>query len=366
MKMKSTMMALAALTAVAACGQEPAGAGEEAARVFLVRTTKPTRQAIAETIVQTGSIESPAVVDLAPKVSGRLVATSLEDGTDVVEGTAVKAGAAIARLDDRDYAARVAVAEAGLAAATATLEDARKEFARTEALLKANTATEQEADRALTVLRRAEAGVGEAEAALALARLNLEETVLKAPMDARVAKKHLHPGAMLSSASVVYRLVAMDELRIFFDVPTTRFAKLKPGETDVTVVVDAYPEEALHLPVFSVHPAADERTRTVRVELRLPNAEGKYLPGMYVRGELALDRRENALVVPHECLVPMLDRTIVYEVVDGRAVAREVTLGTRYDDVQEILAGLGEDAEIVSMGTHRLADGVAVKVEQGN
>ena len=363
--MKAAVMTMMAALAVAtAAAQEPAG--QITNRIFLVRTVKPVRTAIAEVVVQTGSIESPAVVDLSPKVSGRLVATSLEDGANVVEGTVVKAGQVIARLDNRDYAARVASAEAVLAAVQATLEDARKEFARTEALLKENTATEQEADRAQAVLKRAEAGIGEAEAALALAKLDLAETEIKAPMDARVAAKHLHPGAMLSPASVVYRLVAMDELRIFFDVPTTRFAKLKPGVTDVAVVVDAYPGEELHLPVFSVHPAANERTRTVRVELRLPNADGKYLPGMYVRGELALDRREGALAIPHECLVPMIGKTIVYEVVDGRAIAREVTLGVRQDALQEILGGLGEGAEVVSAGTHRLADGVTVEVESGN
>lgn len=366
MKAAWTMM-MAALAAVTAAAQEPATKlGPNTDRVFLVRTVKPVRTAIAEVVVQTGSIESPAVVDLSPKVSGRLVSTSLDGGTDVVEGTPVKAGQVIARLDNRDYAARVAAAEASLASAQATLEDARKEFARTEALLKENTATEQESDRALAALKRAEAGVGEAEAALALAKLDLEETEIKAPMDARVAVKNLYPGAMLSPASVIYRLVAMDELRIFFEVPTTRFSKIKPGTTDVAVVVDAYPGEELHLPVHSVHPAANERTRTVRVELRLPNADGKYLPGMYVRGELALDKREGALAVPHECLVPMIGRTIVYEVRDGRAVAREVKLGVRQDDLQEILDGLDENAEVVVAGTHRLADGVAVKVESGN
>jgi len=62
----------------------------------------------------------------------------------------------------------------------------------------------------------------------------------------------------------------------------------------------------------------------------------------------------------------MIGKTIVYEVVDGRAVAREVTLGVRQDALQEILGGLGEGAEVVSAGTHRLADGVTVKVESGN
>lgn len=333
-------------------------------RTYLVRTTYPTRASIAESVIQTGSIESPAVVDLMPKVSGRLMSTTLTNGIEITEGTVVKAGEVLARIDSRDYAARVLSAESRLASARATLVDAQKEHARTEALLKENTATEQEADRAEAALKRAEAGVGEAEAALTLAQLDLEATEIKAPMDCRVANKNLFPGAMLNAGSVIYRLVSMDELRIFFEVPTTRFAKIQPGKTEVTVVVDAYPDEALKLKVFSIHPAANERTRTVRVELRLPNAEGKYLPGMYVKGELALNQRDDALVVPHDCLVPMVGKTIVYEVVDGHAIAREVKLGIRDDARQEILEGLSDKAEIVSVGTHRLTNGVAVKIDR--
>lgn len=338
-------------------------AQESAEKTFIVRVTSPSRKTIAETIVKTGSMMSPAVVSILPKVGGRLVATTLADGTDVTEGTAVKKGDVIAQIESTDYAARLAASQASLDYAKATLDDTQKEFDRTTALLKENTATEQEADKAYAELQRAKASRRQAEANLALAQLDMEETQVRAPMDGRISAKHAYPGAMLSQLTSLYTLTAMSPLKLFFDLPTTAFAKIKPGATDVAVKVDAYPDETLNLKIHSVHPAANDATRTVRIELHVDNADGKYLPGMYAKGEVGLNKRDNILVIPCECVVQALGRTLVYKIKDGRAVSTDVKLGTRFDDVVEVTEGLADGDVVVFMGLHRLTDGVAVKVE---
>ncbi len=338
-------------------------AQENIPKTFIVRVTHPSRSTIAETIVKTGSMESPAVVDILPKISGRLVSTSLADGTDVTEGTVVHKGDLIAKIDSRDFAAKLAAAEAGLDSAQATLEDAQKEFGRTSALLKDNTATEQEADRANAVLLRAKAATKEAEANLALAKINMEETEIRSPMDGKVSAKHLFPGAMLSPSTTLYTITEMNPLKLFFDLPTTTFAKIKADVTEVAVTVDAYPEETFNLKIASVHPAANDQTRTVRIELPVDNSAGKYLPGMYAKGEVALNKRDNVLVIPRDCVVTVLNKTIVYKVEKGIAVTTEVNLGTRFNDVFEVLDGLVDDDVVVSIGLHRLTHGAAVTIE---
>ena len=339
-------------------------AQEGAEKSFIVRVTSPSRKTIAETIVETGSMVSPAVVSMLPKVGGRLVSTTLADGTDVTEGTAVKKGDVIAQIESTDYAARLAASQASLDYAKATLDDAQKEFDRTAALLKENTATEQEADKALAELLRAKASLKQAEANLALARLDMEETQVHAPMDGRISAKHAYPGAMLSPSTPLFTLTAMDPLKLFFDLPTTAFAKIKPGTTDVAVKVDAYPDEILKLKIHSVHPSANDATRTVRIELHVANTDGKYLPGMYAKGEVALNKRDNVLVVPRECIITTLSKNLVYKIKDGRAVSTEVKLGTRFDDVVEILDGMTDGDVIVFMGHQRLTDGVSVSIEK--
>ena len=347
----------AALVASAAVAQEPA-----AEKVFAVRTARPERRTIAQTLVKTGSLAAPAEVALCAKVAGRLAATALDDGTPVEEGTRVRKGDAVARIDDREYRIARDSAKAAAEAARALAEDAASEFARTEKLRAAKVSTEQEFDVARFARDRTAAALAQAEGGLAAAELQLEECVVRAPFDAAVAAKRLHPGAMVTSASEIYTLVATDPLRALFDVPTTALPLLRPGETKVRVTVDAYPDEPVDLVVEAAYPAADPATRTVTVRALLPNPDGRYRPGMYVTGAFALDERADVLVVPFEAVLRIRDRRCVYVVEDGRAVLRDVRTGLRHDDVVEIVSGLSEGDEIVVDGLHRLADGAAVRV----
>ena len=347
----------AALVAGGTLAQEPA-----AAKVFAVRTAKPERRTIAQTLVKTGSLAAPAEVSLCAKVPGRLASTALDDGTPVEEGTRVRKGDAVARLDDREYRIARDSAKAAAEAARALAEDAASEFARTEKLRAAKVSTEQEFDVARFARDRTAAALAQAEGGLAKAELDLEECVVRAPMDGVVAAKRLHPGAMVTAASEIYTVVATDPLRALFEVPTTALPLLKPGETKVRVTVDAYPDDPADLVVDEAYPAADPATRTVTVRALLPNPDGKFRPGMYATGAFALDERADVLVVPFEAVLRIRDRRCVYKGADGKAVLADVETGLRHDDVVEIVSGLSEGDEIVVDGLYRLADGAVVRV----
>lgn len=349
----------AALAAGVALGQDPV-----AEKVFAVRTARPERRTIAQTLVKTGSLAAPAEVALCAKVPGRLASTSLDDGTPVEEGTRVRKGAALARLDDREYRIARDSAKAAAEAARALAEDAACEFERTEKLRASKVATEQEFDVARFARDRTAASLAQAEGGLAKAELDLEECVVRAPMDGVVAAKRLHPGAMVTAASEICTLVATDPLRALFEVPTTALPLLKPGETKVRVTVDAYPDEPVDLVVEAAYPAADPATRTVTVRALLPNPDGRFRPGMYATGAFALDERADVLVVPFEAVLRIRDRRCVYAVEGGRAVLRDVAVGLRHDDMVEIASGLADGAEIVVSGLHRLSDGVPVRVAE--
>ena len=347
---------LLALVAGIASAQEPAE------KVFAVRTVRPERRTIAQTLVKTGSLAAPAEVALCAKVAGRLASTSLDDGTPVVEGTRVKKGDAVARLDDREYRIARDSAKAAAEAARALAEDAALEFERTEKLRASNAVSQRECDVARFARDRTAASLVQAEGGLAAAELQLEECVIRAPMDGAVSAKKLHPGAMVSAASEIYTIVATDPLRALFEVPTTALPLLRPGETKVRVTVDAYPDEPADLVVDEAYPAADPATRTVTVRALLPNPDGKFRPGMYVTGAFALDERANVLVVPFEAVLRIRERHCVYKVADGKAVLSDVETGLRHDDVVEIVSGLSDGDEIVVDGLHRLADGAAIRV----
>lgn len=339
-----------------------AAAQEPAAKVFAVRTAKPERRTIAQTLVKTGSLDAPARVSLCAKVPGRLLAVALDDGTAVEEGTRVKAGQVVARLDDREYSIARDTAKAAAEAARALAQDAAREFERTEKLRAAKVSTEQEFDVARFARDRTAASLAQAEGGLAKAELDLDECAVRAPFDGVVAAKRLDPGAMVASSSEILTIVATDPLRALFDVPTTALPLLRPGETKVRVTVDAYPDEPADLVVDEAYPTADAGTRTVTVRASLPNPDGRFRPGMFATGAFALDERADVLVVPFEAVLRIRDRRCVYKVQDGKAVLADVEAGLRHDDVVEIVSGLAEGDEIVVDGLHRLADGAAVRV----
>ncbi len=353
--MKTSSISLFIACAVASL----AAASDE---VYAVRTVKPGRRTIAQTLVKTGSLDSPASVELCAKESGRLETAAGPDGAVLEEGSVVKRGERVATLDARPFKAARDASAAALESAKVALADAEREKTRTAGLFEDGTATRQELDAAETALGAAKAAVARAEAELTQAELALAETEVLSPMDGVISAKHLHPGAMVTPSVPLYTIVATDPLRVLLDVPTTAYPLVKPGVTTISATVDAYPGETVKLKVDRIYPTADADTRTMTVRALLPNPDGKYAPGMFVRGEIALDERADVLVVPMNALLRNVDRYSVYAVENGIARLHDVTIGVRYDDVMEIVSGVDPDDELVTDGMYRLADGVAVRV----
>ena len=346
-----------ALTSSALFGAEPTDE-----RVFAVRTAKAETRTIAQTIVKTGSLSSPAVVDVSPRVAGRLLSTTNADGKELDEGALVKKGDVIATLDAREYAAKYDAAVAAVEYAEAAFKDKTREYERVKKLLEKAVATEQETDLAESAMLCAQAELNRAKADLSAAKLNLDETKILSPMDGAISSKKLYSGAMVSSSDIIYTITQTNPLRVLFDIPTTVFPLLKVGTTKIRLTVDAYPDENIDLVVDEAYPTANELTRTITVRAKLENAQGRYKAGMFVSGEIFLNQRENVLVVPYNALHRIIDKFYVYTIENDKAKLTPVNVGIRYDDVIEITEGIANGTEVITDGKHRLADGSSVRV----
>lgn len=358
---RTVLLAIASALVVFAAALKASADAE--GRVFLVRTCRPHRQTVSRRIKLAGNVVSPAEVSVGTKVAGRLATLATDDGTRLEEGVVVKAGQRIATIEDRDYRARLDAAKAAVAAQDAGVRDARREFDRVDSLFKKSVTSQQERDVAEAALEKASAVLAQAEAERSLAEINLGETSIAAPMDGVVSRRATEPGTLLSAGAEIARITQMNPLRFQMDVPTTRFSQLEAGKTPVEIEIDAYPNEPVRTVVSRIYPVADESTRTLRVEALLDNTSGRYVPGMYAVGSIDLELRENVLCIPFDAIVRNGAENIVYRVDNGVARALRVTLGIRYDDVIEVVSGLGDDDEIVLEGQHRLTDGAAVKLE---
>ena len=376
--MKKLLVLLLLAGLMAGCGEEKGapGAGKEQAEALpvAVRTAVAERQDIREVLEFTGDVESPLSVEVCAKASGRLETLELRRGKGkgqkaipVEEGVEVRKGEILGEVDHALLEAQVAVAGAQVQAAEVQLEDKDRENRRKESLYKEDVATQQQRDAAETAFKSAQASLAQAQAQLRLARVNLEEAFVRAPMDGVVVKRYVDPGAMVGSSAPVVRLAQLDPLRLMLAVPSRMLPLLKAGETPVEVRLEGAGERPFDCTVSRIFPSVDPATRTATVEVLLGNpadAEGRRAawPGMYATASVSLQSKTGALTVPSEAVVRVLERQVLFVVGgDGRAAARDVVTGIRSGGRVEIVSGLAEGEEYVVMGQNKLTDGARVE-----
>ena len=352
----------AALAALAAAGCSPSaenGGARKDRGPVPVRTAFVERRDVVETLWFTGELESPLAVEVKPKIQGRL------EKLDLREGAEVAAGQVIAEIDRREAEAQVALAKAQAEQARVALAERERERRRLEALFAEAVATEQARDAAVTAHESAQAALEQAQAQLELARVALGETRLRAPEDGVVAARQAEPGALVGPATAIVKIVQMDPLRLVLAMPARLLPMLAENQTRLAVTTDVWPGQERECRLGRIYPEVDAATRTVRAEVWLdnPRADGDWplRPGMYATAKLVAATSPNALAVPAAAVVRVLDRQVVFTVVDGTARATEVKTGIRSGEFVEILDGLAAGAEYVAMGQNKLTDGAAIE-----
>jgi RND family efflux transporter MFP subunit len=334
------MLALASLLAsVTASGQPPA-----------VRVVAPERRDLALASSQPGTAEAFYEADLGAKVSGH-VSELLVD-----VGARVRAGQVLARI---------AVPELIQArnAAAAEVAALRSAYERTAMLAERNSVTQRALTEAKSRLDAAIAQQAETEA-------QMEYATIQAPFDGIVTARTIDPGDMVHEASSpkggdqpLLRVAKLDVIRVKTYVPERESIWVDVGDA-ATVVFDALPGRVFAGEVARVSGALDPGTRTMLVEIDLPNGDGRLRPGFYGQTRIALERRERALALPSAAVRSDDAGAYVYVVGPGDAVRRvAVEIGLRDGDWTEVAGAALTDADRVVTGPAGvLADGTRVRV----
>ena len=262
------------------------------------------------------------------------------------EGQMVKAGTVILELDDREPSAN-------LEAARATRDQAKAARDRAKCLLTTGNAPQARVDDLEGVYRAAEARVRVIEAQVA-------DLKITAPFSGRLGIRRVSPGSLVSVGTSITTLDDVDVVKLRFYVPEAAMASLAPGAT-VTAAGNGAPGRTFSGSITSVDTRVDTTTRAIEVRAEFPNPDGALKPGMFLTVKLALNRRENALIVPEESVVPEGIRQYVYIVTDGKAVKTEVKLGARLPGEVEIREGLQPGSVIVTSGIQKIRDGSPVR-----
>jgi len=319
---------------------------------------------------------------VSSKVTGKVVEVKVE------EGLAVEEGQPLARLDDALARTALALAESQRAAArkSVTEAEARLRLAETtldrfRRLVSAGVSGQADLDAAVAEaeslgarldLAREEAEVAQRQ--VALRRIDLEDTVIRAPFSGIAISKDAQPGEMISPVSAgggftrtgICTIVDMTSLEIEVDVNESYLNRVQPGQK-VVATLDAYPDWRIPAHVLTTIPSADRQKATVKVRITFDSLDPRILPDMGIKvAFLGTERdgaaaRQRRAVVPRTAVRRQGDRDVVYVIRGDRVERRAVQVGGTLSDGIEVLAGLQDGERIVVEGPADLADGDRVK-----
>ncbi|MGO8880896.1 MAG: efflux RND transporter periplasmic adaptor subunit [Desulfomonilaceae bacterium] len=313
-------------------------------------------------------------VNLAFKVGGYvedILKLPGPDGTlrDVQKGDRVEKSAILARIRDTDYQAKLNHANSSLEEAKATLWQAIREFGRYETLFKEDALSKNEFDKYKEKLDVARARVTGAESQVEQAKIDLQDTVLRSPLDALMVNRFVERGTLVASGTKAFLLEDLSSVKAVVGVPDYLLKEVKPGNS-LTITVEALQNKEFNGIITAVSPSADQRSRVFEVEITVPNPDLELKDGMIGTVKLAGTGQDDAgPVVPlHAVVRPPSDpqgyMVFVLEKRGANSIARgrKVSIGRVFGNKVVILHGLVTGEQIVTTGATMLSDGCLVDV----
>jgi membrane fusion protein (multidrug efflux system) len=316
-----------------------------------------------ETIPVTGSFEPLISIEIVPEISGQLQKLQLANGTPVDVGVGVEEGGVIAVINHDTYLARLAECQAALDASKVALADAEREKNRMVNLFEGGSATEQMKDKAVTTADLAAAQLEQTQAALEMAKVNVDKATIEATISGVIAKKYVDEGNMVGPSTPLVQIVQINTLKVTGGVSERYLPQLVSGKTPVNIKTDAYPQDEFEGMVYNVGVSVDPITRTGEVEIRVPNSDGKLKPGMFARMTMIVSQKE-CVVVPDSALIREADQAYVFVVNNNIARRCRVKIGIWQGQLHEVLDGVSPGDVVVTHGQTQLKDGQAVEIVQ--
>lgn len=345
-------------------------AAPEAQPKMAVEVMPARKQFLSEEIEIAGSLQPFARVDIRVRAQGEVV----ELLKDV--GDPVGIDEPVARLDDsfaqeqkRRAAAALDVAEAELEVQETELLLAQQTLEREQDLAESGAgarraieAAEAAVATATSRISLAEANIREATAALTEADLTIQDLTLRSSVAGVVGTRSVELGDLARPEQPLMQIVTFDPIITEVYVPETQYHRLRVNQ-EAMVEVDSYPHP---FPghVARISPVIDQLTRTALVRIEVPNAQDLLKPGMHARVSISGDAGHTAVVVPVSSVVENGTRTSVF-VVDpetNQVQEREVRVGMTNREVAEIVEGIDEGQQIITLGARIVRNGQVVQV----
>ena len=264
------------------------------------------------------------------------------------EGTSVKKGQLLAKVNDRQL-------QAQLQRLVSQLKLAEDRVFRQDALLKRDAVSKEAYEQVKTDLATLNADIE-------IIKANIELTELRAPFDGVIGLRQVSIGTYASPTTVVAKLTKIAPLKVEFSVPERYAKQIKKG-TNLNFSVEGN-LDAFGAQVYAVESAIDPNLHQFTARALYPNVKHILLPGRYASVLLKKDEIENAIAIPTEAIVPEMGKDKVYLYKSGKAEPVDIITGIRTASEVQVIRGLHMGDTIITSGTLQLRTGLAVTLDK--
>jgi len=320
----------------------------------------------------TGELQAVNTVEVRPRVSGFI------DSVEFVEGARVRKGQLLFQIDPRPFQIEIERLDAELKRAQSKLDYAAAGHARAERLYTQNAIAREEYEQLTSAEAEAAGDLGSLNAQLHAARLNLEYSHVRSPIDGHVSRALITSGNLVSNVNLLTTVVSDDPIYAYFDTDEAtylRFSQMRQGD-------GAAPKRGGHgaaaSPVFMglvgeqgfphegvldfIDNQVDSRSSTIHARAVFDNKDGRFTPGLFARIKLIANDRYDAVLIDERAVGNDLGKKFVLVLKpDSTLEYRPVTLGMRVDGLRVVEEGLVAADIIVVNGLQHVTPGAKVQ-----
>jgi multidrug efflux system membrane fusion protein len=356
-------LSVAAALVLSACNDSQASNAAAAPPAPEVSVAEVVARDVTQWDEFTGRVEAVESVDIRPRVTGYIAQVNFAEGKEVRKGDVLFV------IDQRPYRAEFERVEAELARARSESDLTKSQVQRAEKLLDSHAISKEEYDQRLAASKQAVANVHAVEAAAQTARLNLEWTEVRSPIDGRAGRALITAGNLVTTqpATLLTTVVSLDPVYVYFQGDEQTYLRYnqaardgtRPSSRDAQNPVFVGLSNETDFPhqghVDFVDNQVDAATGTIRARAVLDNKDRVFTPGLFARVKLLGSGKYSALLIDEKAVLTDQDRKYVYLLgADDKAVRRDVKIGRTSDGLVVVADGLKPGDRVIVNGVQKI------------
>ncbi|MCM8825877.1 MAG: efflux RND transporter periplasmic adaptor subunit, partial [Candidatus Omnitrophica bacterium] len=332
--------------------------------VFVVKPQEHSNE-----IIVVGTTGADEEANISAKIPGRVVSVNAD------AGMFVKKGQALITIDDSQLKIQkiqiqnqILMAQANLDAINIQMLDAQKDVKRMEELYKEGVISQKQLEGYQVKLETLQKNYESAQKNIQIIKDNLRlidiqinDCVIEAPFDGIIGNKRVETGEVVGPGQILMTIYNIKKLNAQMRVPELYIPQIRPGQT-VVISIDALEIGEIKGRVTKISGAPDPKTRMFTVYVSLPFANPLIKPGMFAKGRIIINRKNNALIVPEEAVFEEAGKNYIYIVENNQAKKAEVKTIQDLNGKIEIEYGISAGDKVVVSGKENLLPGSKVKI----